>query len=314
MAEWDLPRRPRYLAATPLSHAGGWFPLPVLWLGGTVVMPERFTVDGFFDAIEKHRVSMTFAVPSMIYKVLESPRARVADMSSLEMVLYGAAPMDVPRLVRGLELWGPVFAQLYGQSEVHIVSILGREDHDVNHPERLASCGRPAAMVDMRVLGENDLELPVGEVGELCIRGPLLMDGYWKRPEETAATMRGGWLRTGDLAVRDGSGFLTLVGRAKDMIISGGFNVYPAEVESPLLSHPDVVAASVIGLPDPEWGEAVTAFVVVREGAKVTEAELITLVREKKGPVQAPKSVTFIDEIPTTGLGKPDKNALRYRR
>lgn len=311
LAEWGLPRSPRYLAVSPLSHAGGWFPLPVLLLGGTVVMRGRFTVDGFFDAVEKHRVSMTFTVPSMIYKLLESPRARTADVSSLEMVCYGGAPMDVPQLVKGLELWGQIFVQLYGQSEIHMVSALRREDHDVSRPERLGSCGRPSAATNMRVLGEKDEELPVGAIGELCIRGPMVMDGYWHRPEETAATLRDGWLRTGDLAIRDEEGFLTLVGRAKDMIISGGFNVYPAEVEGPLLTHPDVVAASVVGLPDPNWGEAVSAFVVLKEGAAVTEAELVALVREKKGPVQAPKSVTFIDKIPLTGLGKPDKKALR---
>jgi fatty-acyl-CoA synthase len=311
LAEWDLPPAPRHLAASPLSHAGGWFPLPVLWLGGAVIMSDRFTVDGFLDAVEKHRVSTTFVVPSMIYKLLESPRARTADISSLEMVFYGGAPMDVPQLIKALEMWGQIFVQLYGQSEVHIVTILPRENHDVSRPERLGVCGRPAAPMYVLVLGEHDEELPPGQVGELCIRGPAVMDGYWNRPEETAATLRGGWLHTGDLAVRDEDGFLTLVGRAKDMIISGGFNVYPMEVEGPLLTHPDVVAASVVGLPDPAWGEAVNAFVVLREGATVTEAELIALVRERKGPVQAPKSVTFIDEIPLTGLGKPDKKALR---
>jgi fatty-acyl-CoA synthase len=311
MAEWDLPRSPCYLAVSPLSHAGGWFPLPILWLGGTVVVHERFTVDGFFDAVERHRVSTTFAVPSMLYKAFQSPRARTADTTSLEAVFYGAAPMDVPQLTKGINLWGQVFVQLYGQSEIHIVTRLPREDHDVSRPERLLSVGRPAAAVTMSVLGEDGEELPVGEVGELCIRGPVLMDGYWHRPEETAAALRGGWLHTGDLAKRDEDGFLTLVGRAKDMIVSGGFNVYPAEVEGVLLDHPDVMAASVIGLPDPTWGEAVSAFVVRREGAAVTGADLSALVREKKGPVQAPKSVTFIEEIPLTALGKPDKKALR---
>jgi fatty-acyl-CoA synthase len=311
MAEWDLPRSPRYLAVSPLSHAGGLFPLPILWLGGTVVVHQRFTVDGFFDAVERHRVSTTFVVPSMLYKVLESPRAQTADVSSLEMVFYGAAPMDVPQLIKGLRLWGQVFVQLYGQTEINIVTRLPREDHDASRPERLLSVGRPAAGVTMRVLGEDDEELPAGAVGELCIRGPVLMDGYWHRPEETAATLRDGWLRTGDLAKCDEDGFLTLVGRAKDMIVSGGFNVYPAEVEAALLANPDVVAASVVGLPDPTWGEAVSAFVVRGEGATVTEADLIALVREKKGPVQTPKSVTFIPEIPLTALGKPDKKTLR---
>jgi fatty-acyl-CoA synthase len=311
MTEWDLPRPPRYLAVSPLSHAGGLFPLPILWLGGTIVVRTRFTVDGFFDAIERHQVSTTFVVPSMLYKALESPRARTADISSLDMIFYGAAPMDVNQLIKGLKLWGQVFVHLYGQSEMNIVTRLPREEHDVSRRDRLLSCGRPAAAVTMRVLGEDNEELPVGAVGELCIRGSVLMDGYWHRPEETATALRDGWLHSGDLAKRDEDGFLTLVGRAKDMIVSGGFNVYPAEVEGALLTHPDVVEASVVGLPDPTWGEAVSAFVVRRDGATVTEADLIALVREKKGPVQAPKSVTFIHEIPLTAIGKPDKKALR---
>jgi fatty-acyl-CoA synthase len=192
-----------------------------------------------------------------------------------------------------------------------VVTTLLPEDHDLDDELRLGSCGRPAPGMFVKVVGPDDVEVPTGEVGELCIRGPLVMEGYYNKPEETAATLRDGWLRTGDLAVQDALGFVRLVGRAKDMIITGGFNVYPAEVEAPILMHPAVEAAAVVGLSDDKWGEAVTAFVVPKPGMSPDPDEIIALVREKKGAVMAPKAVHFIDEVPVTSLGKPDKKVLR---
>ena len=180
-------------------------------------------------------------------------------------------------------------------------------------PHRLASCGRPIANSQVRLLDDAGNEVPLGEVGEICARGPLVMKGYWNKPDETAKALRNGWLYTGDLARADADGFLYIVDRSKDMIISGGFNVYPREVEDVLTQHPAVAAAAVIGVPDPKWGEAVKAVVVLRAGASVSPEELIALVREHKGAVQAPKSVDFADSLPLTGLGKPDKKALRVR-
>jgi fatty-acyl-CoA synthase len=185
------------------------------------------------------------------------------------------------------------------------------EDHDLNDPDRLAACGRPAPTMHVKVLGDDDAVLGPNEVGELAIRGPLVMNGYFNRPEQTAETLRGGWLHTGDLALIDDHGFIRLIGRAKDMIISGGFNVYPAEVEAPILLHPDVQDVSVVGLPDDHWGESVTAFVVVRPGKTIDPNEIINLVKKHKGSVMAPKAVHFIDAIPVTTVGKPDKEALR---
>lgn len=315
LAEWPIPRVPRFLAMAPTSHATGWFPLGVLWRGGTVIMRNGFSVDSYIHAVENLKANMTFAVPTMIYTLLDDPRIAEHDLSAMELIIYGAAPMSVPRLRQGIAAFGPVFLQLYGQSEApNVVTTLLPEDHDLDDELRLSSCGRPAPGMSVKVLGPDDVVLPAGEVGELCIRGPLVMQGYHKKPEQTAETIRDGWLRTGDLAVVDAEGYIRLVGRSKDMIITGGFNVYPAEVEQPILMHPGVEAAAVVGLPDDKWGEAVTAFVVPKPGMSPDPAEIIALVRDKKGAVMAPKAVHFIDEIPVTSLGKPDKKALRDRK
>jgi fatty-acyl-CoA synthase len=191
------------------------------------------------------------------------------------------------------------------------VSVLKRAEHDIADANRLASCGRPVPWVRVALLDPDNQAVPDGEPGEICVQGPLLMSGYLNKPEQTAEAFAGGWLHTGDVAVRDPGGFLRIVDRKKDMIVSGGFNVFPREVEDVLSAHPAVAAAAVIGVPDPKWGEAVKAIVVLREGSSVSEAALVELVRDKKGPVQAPKSVIFVDKIPISGLGKPDKKTLR---
>ncbi|SDO32425.1 fatty-acyl-CoA synthase [Cryobacterium flavum] len=312
LADWPWPSEPRFLVTAPMSHATGWFPLGALWFGGTVIMRRRFEINAFLSAVSKHKVNMTFCVPSMVYSLLDDPSTAETDLSSLELLVYGGAPMTVPRLIKGLELFGPIFLQLYGQSEMpNVVTTLLPSEHDPTRPDRLASCGRPSAGITLRLLDDNGDEVPPGTVGELSVRGPLVMDGYRNLPEETAKALKDGWLRSGDLAVQNTDGFITLVSRAKDVIISGGFNVYPAEVEGPLLTHPAVAAAAVVGLPDDKWGEAVTAFVVLHEGAVVDGADLMALVKKRKGPIYTPKSVHFIEAVPLTSLGKPDKKALR---
>lgn len=312
LAEWPIPRQPRFLAMAPVSHATGWFPLGVLWRGGTVIMRNGFSVESYIDAVERLRANMTFAVPTMIYKLLDDPHITHHDLSSMELIIYGAAPMSVPRLRQGISIFGNVFLQLYGQSEApNVVTTLLPEDHDLDDVDRLSSCGRPAPGMFVKILDAEGNEVPVGEVGELCIRGPLVMNGYYNKPDQTAETIRDGWLHTSDLAVADQDGYIRLVGRSKDMIISGGFNVYPAEVEAPILMHPGVEAAAVVGLPDDTWGEAVTAFVVPKPGQTVDPEEIIALVRQHKGSLMAPKAVHFIDAVPVTDLGKPNKKALR---
>jgi fatty-acyl-CoA synthase len=247
--------------------------------------------------------------------LLDHPGIAEANLASLELVIYGASPMSPARLAEGMRRLGPVFMQLYGQSEApNCITALHTYEHDPEgHPGRLASCGTPIGSSIVRLVDDAGKEVAVGEVGEICVRGPLVMPGYWNNPEETARALRHGWLYTGDLARRDPEGFLYIVDRSKDMIVTGGFNVFPREVEDVLTRHPAVAAAAVIGVPDPKWGEAVKAAVVLRPGASVHAEALIALVREHKGPVQAPKSIDFVDALPVTGLGKLDKKALRAR-
>ena len=223
--------------------------------------------------------------------------------------------MSPARLTEAMTVFGPVFMQLYAQSEApNTVTVLRQQDHDPERfPHRLASCGRPIANSQVKLLDDDGHEVPVGEVGEICVRGPLVMQGYWNKPEESARALRHGWLYTGDLARRDADGFIYIVDRSKDMIISGGFNVYPREVEDALTADPAVASAAVIGVPDPKWGEAVKALVVLKPGAQVSAEALIARVREAKGAVQAPKSIEFVDALPVTGLGKLDKKAIRAR-
>ena len=191
------------------------------------------------------------------------------------------------------------------------ITVLRRDEHVAADRDRLATCGRPVPWLDVALLDDEGNEVPDGSPGEICVQGPLVMKEYLNKPEQTAEALKFGWLHTGDVARADSDGFLTIVDRKKDMIVTGGFNVFPREVEDVLSSHPGVSAAAVIGVPDEKWGEAVKAVVVRRPGTEVGEEELISLVKGRKGSVAAPKSVDFVDQIPLSPLGKPDKKALR---
>jgi len=315
LADWDWPQEVRFLAMTPITHAAGAMIVAVMSRCGTFVMSKGFEPQRFFELVERHRITATFLVPTMVYVLLDHPGIAAADLSSLALVIYGASPMSPARLVEAMKRFGPVFMQLYGQSEApNCITALHKHEHDPeNHPERLASCGTPSGPSQVCLLDEAGNEVPPGEVGEICVRGPLVMLGYWNKPEETERAFRHGWLHTGDMARRDADGFIYIVDRSKDLIITGGFNVFPREVEDVLTRHPAVAAAAVIGVPDEKWGEAVKAVVVLKAGETVAAEVLIALVREHKGPVQAPKSVDFVDALPVTGLGKPDKKALRAK-
>jgi len=303
------------LAVAPISHVGGTKVVPTLVRGGTVHLLSGFAPDRVLDAIVRHRLTFTLLVPTMIYALLDHPDLEGADLSSLELLLYGASPMSATRLVEGLERIGPVFSQFYGQTECYPVSVLRRAEHDpLGRPELIASCGAPVSTVAVALLDADGAPVPAGEPGELCVRGGGVMERYWRRPELTAETFAHGWLHTGDIARADERGYLYIVDRAKDMIISGGFNVYPREVEDALAAHPAVSAAAVYGIADEKWGEAVTAAVVLRAGTTVTTGELIAHVKQLKGSVQAPKSVHLLTELPMTPIGKIDKKALRQQQ
>jgi fatty-acyl-CoA synthase len=311
LADFEIPDTPGFLAVAPISHVAGTKVLPTLIKGGTVHMLKGFDPDAVFKTIERERINFTLLVPTMIYVMLDHPALDKTDLSSLELLLYGASAMSPSRLVEGIERIGPVFSQLYGQTECYPVSVLRKADHDPNTPELFLSCGFPISACETRILDDNDQEVETGAAGEICVRAPYAMAEYWKRPEQTAETLKSGWLHTGDIARKDERGYLFILDRKKDMIVSGGFNIFPREVEDVLSQHADVAMVAVVGIPDDKWGEAVTAIVVAREGARPDADELINLVKARKGSAHAPKHIKFVTELPMTGVGKVDKKLLK---
>ena len=312
MAEWDFAAGGRMLITTPLSHAGAAFFVPTLLRGGCLVVLQRFDPSQVLDLIERERITATMVVPTMLYALLDQGDLEGRDLSSLQTMYYGAAAASPSRLRDALERIGPVLFQFYGQSECPMTAaVLAKHDHDPNRLDRLATCGRPVPWLTVGVLDDDGDQVPVGEPGEICVRGPLVMAGYWNDSEQTAEAFRGGWLHTGDVARMDDEGFLTIVDRKKDMIVTGGFNVFPREIEDVIAGHPAVAQVAVIGVPDAHWGEAVKAVVVCRLGRTVGSDELVARVKVAKGSLHAPKSVDFVERLPLTPVGKPDKVALR---
>lgn len=310
----DLPEELILLCPTPISHGAGAMLVPTLWRGGKVVLQSSFNPEKYMAALEQHKATFSFLVPTMIYTLLDHPDCSKTDWSSMRMLSYGAAPMSPTKLQEAIRMFGPVMAQSYGQTESPSnILYLSKHDHVRADISTLGSAGMPYPGVTVALLNDQDEAVPDGEIGEICVRSPLVMEGYWKLPEMTAEVFRGGWLHTGDMAYKDPYGYFYLVDRKKDMIISGGFNVYPKEVENCLTEHPAVNMCAVIGVPDEKWGEAVKAVIVLKQGAVVTEDELKNHVREQKGPVSTPKTIDFIDEIPLTALGKADKKKLREK-
>ena len=311
---WDLPAERRYLACAPISHAAGMLVTPVLLTGGTVVLMRSFDPGEWIRLVADQRVTLGLLVPTMIYAILDHPDLDGSDQSSLETIMYGASPMSPTRLVEGIERIGPVFAQLYGQTEcAGIGTSMSRADHRPDDVHRLTACGLPMPGARVAILDDDGNEAAAGEPGEICVQGAAVMHGYFKQPELTAEALGSGWLRTGDVAVRDDEGLLYIVDRKKDMIVSGGFNVFPREIEDVLTSDPSVSMAAVIGVPDDKWGEAVTALVVARPGASCSPDALRQLVRDRKGAIYTPKTVEIVDSLPLTPIGKADKKVLRAR-
>ncbi len=311
LADFEIPDAPRYLTVAPISHVAGTKVLPTLMRGGTVHMLKGFDPEAVLQTIARERINFTLFVPTMIYVLLDHPALPRTDLSSLELVLYGASAMSPSRLVEGIERIGPVFSQLYGQTECYPVSVLRKSDHDPKRPELFLSCGFPITTCEVKILGDDDREVKTGEAGEICVRAPHVMAEYWKRPETTAETLKSGWLHTGDVARADERGYMFILDRKKDMIVTGGFNIFPREVEDVLSQHAGVAQVAVVGIPDEKWGEAVTAIVVPREGTPPDPEELINLVKSRKGPAHAPKQIQFVKQLPMTGVGKVDKKMLR---
>lgn len=305
-----------FLAATPLSHASGSLIVPVYLKGGSCVILADFNPSRFLETIERNKVTLTFVVPTMIYVLIDHPELKKHNIKTLKNIIYSAAPISPDRLKKALKIFGPIFTQVYGATEAPIpLTALHRHEHVAEGDEkveaRLASCGRPSFTTKLKLVDERGNEVPAGELGEIAVRNPSIMLGYLKRPELTAETIKDGWVHTGDIAWQDEEGYIYIVDRKKDMIVSGGFNIFPREIEDVLLKHPAVAMAVVIGVPHPKWGEAVKAVVVAKPGCSPTEEELLAFCKERKGPIIAPKSVDFVDNIPTTPLGKTDRNTLR---
>ena len=297
----------------PLTHYTQIFVMPTFLRGGTNVMLPGLDIDGLLDAIEREHVTATAVVPTIVYLLLDHPRRATADLSSLHTVVYAGSPIAPERLREALDAFGPIFVQTYAGTEPGYVSCLRKEDHRVDTDRdvrRLASAGRPIPYVDVTIQDDHDQQLPVGEIGEICSRQLGQMLSYLDT-SRNAEALRGGWVHTGDIGHLDDDGFLYIVDRKRDMVVSGGFNVFPRQVEDVLLGHPAVLQAAVIGVPHPKWGEAVHAIVVTKPGSDVTDQELIAGVKAELGAVPAPKSVDFVDQLPVNPAGKVDKKSLR---
>ncbi|MFF4776648.1 AMP-binding protein [Microtetraspora fusca] len=305
------------LAAAPMTHTSGLFSLQASARGGTVVVVPGATPDHVLDAIEEHGVTEMFLPPTAVYRLLERLDQRPADTTTLRYLMYAAAPMSVEKLRQGIERLGPVFIECYGQMEAPAaISFLRPDEHlidgEIAPPARLSSCGRPYPLVTVAIIDpETGAMVGPGVTGEICVRGDLLMKGYYKDPDRTAEAIVDGWLHTGDLGNMDEAGYLHLTDRSRDVIISGGFNVYPGEVEQVLWGHPAVRDCAVVGAPHDDWGEVVTAVVELNAGAEVDGAELIALCRQRLGPIRAPKQVFFVDQLPRSPNGKVLKKDVR---
>jgi acyl-CoA synthetase (AMP-forming)/AMP-acid ligase II len=304
--------------AAPQTHGSGLYGLPMIAKAGIQVTPES----GGFDPAEtltliKHYPnSCFFFAPTMVHRLIASPAFEGADTRNLKLIVYGGGPMYEADIRRAINALGPKFAQIYGQGEAPM-TITGLSTvliKDESHPRRneiLASVGTERTDVEVRIFDENDNPLPVGEIGEVVARGDVVMLGYWKNPEATAETLKGGWLHTGDMGCFDEEGFLTLKDRSKDMIISGGTNIYPREIEEALLTHPKVDEISIVGRPHPDWGEEVIAFVVAKENMSLTPEELDQHCIEHIARFKRPKEYVFVEELPKNNYGKVLKTELR---
>ena len=308
--------RPVYLALAPLTHAAGVLCFPIMALGGRVVIMPKADLGAFLALIAQYGVTHTFLPPTLIYMLLEHPELARTDLTSLRCFWYGAAPMSPTRLEEALSKIGPVMAQLFGQTEAPMmISTMAPAEHfnsDGSIARRhLASAGRPTPLVQVGIVDDRGTLQPAGTRGEIVVRGPLVMRGYYKDPAATEEAFRAGWHHTGDIGYLDDDNFLYIVDRAKDMIISGGFNVYSVEVEQVLLQHPDVQDSAVVGLPDEKWGERITAVVQLHPGRAASPGEIIAFVKEKLGSVKAPKQIEIWPDLPRSKVGKVLKKEIR---
>ncbi len=315
---FELGEETRSLVVTPFYalSGGGWDSI-CSCMGSMTVILRNFNPVDVLEAIQNFRITDVHLVPVMINFIVNCPDFGQYDISSLKRITYGASPMPPELMKRAMERIGPIFIQDYGCAEGGLMTVLPESEHAVEGPgektRRLASCGKGLPELDVRVLNEQGRDVAPGEVGELTVKGDTVMKGYWNMPEATAEVLKDGRFHTGDLATVDEEGFIYIVDRKKDMIISGGANIYPREVEDVLYAHPAVLEAAVIGVPDDEWGENAKALVVLKSGAGCTENEIIEHCKANLASYKKPKSVEFVDSLPRNPTGKVLKRVLREK-
>jgi acyl-CoA synthetase (AMP-forming)/AMP-acid ligase II len=300
----------------PLSHGAGFFVLPFFIMGAANVLIPELKPSLIFETIEREKVTVLKLVPTMLYQLVEYPGKTQYDLRSLNSIIYGGSPIAVPRLIEAIQFFGKKLVQLYGQGEAPMcISTLSKKDHIIEGPEevvkRLNSAGKSCVNVEVRIVDKDGKDVETGEVGEVIVKGYHIMKGYWNLPEATAEVLRDGWIYTGDLGYLDSKGYIYLVDRKRDVIISGAFNIYPKEIEDVILTHPSVKEVAVIGVPDDKWGEAIKAVVVPKEGMQVAEREIIEYCRDRMASFKKPKSVEVAKELPRNPYGKILKTVLR---
>lgn len=311
----DIREKDIMLHAAPLTHASGTLVLPHWIKGATNSILPGFNPEEYLQVIHNEKPTTLNLVPTMIGMLLSHPNVEQYSFESVRNIIYGASQMPREILKRGLTLWGPKFIQYYGQTEAPLIlSILSKEDHlgdDLDLEKRLLSCGRPVSTTSIRIVGEDGENLPTGTIGEITVKSSQNMIGYWNEADLTSETIKDGWIQTRDMGFIDDQGYMTLVDRKSDMIITGGFNVYPREVEEIIYQHPAVMAAAVVGVPDEKWIETIKAFVVLKPNQTVAEGEIIQFCKERLASYKKPSSVEFIDDLPKSAVGKVVRRVLR---
>src|SRR5690606_38260743 len=309
MHAWGFDENDRYVMAAPVTHGTSTYVLPILAQGGCHVMMDGAGAEVVRRTFRDRAGTVCFMPPTLIYMLMGLPGASRADFPNLKRLMYGGAPMPAEKVRQVRDFFGPVLGTTYGQTEApQILTVLRPEDFQ---EERLwASVGRTTWFSEVAIMSPDGKLLPPGEIGEVVAKGDLVMTGYWQLPEKTAETLVDGWLHTGDRGLIDENGYLFLKDRLKEMIITGGFNVYPVDVENVLGQHPDVYECAVFGIPDDKWGESVQAAVQLRPGHQASSEELTAFVRERLGPVQTPKKIHFHESLPRSSVGKVLKKVV----
>lgn len=309
---------PKALVATPITHAAGSIMLPVFFKGGTIITLNSADIKSMGKIIEDERVELIYTVPTVLYRMLEMELTKHYDLSSLKTIRYGASPISPSKLEKLVKEFGLIFVQGYGSTEAWVpLVILGRKDHDIqteNDKKKLLSVGRPVPGIEVQISDDDGNELPIGKEGEIWVRGPHVIQGYYKDRKQTEKNFsKNGFWKSGDIGYMDTQGYIYLMDRKKDMIITGGFNVYANEVENCLHSHPAIEISAVVGIPDEDWGESVYAEVVLKKGKKISEHDLILFCKQHLAKYKAPKKIQFVDELPLSAVSKVLRRKIKEK-